>query len=259
MQGWRESAFFATKYKKIAILLFLPVVWVTCRYQIMNKRYTQAVLGTLLLGCLSLGTSTTTQAQTTAFTFPTTTGADTTFGSIGLEFEVIDPLGITLTDYGAYDSSQDGFANPVTIQIYSINALTDTSGTTVGVALPITSGATLDGTSRFVPLSSSLILTPGKYVISMVSNGELYANDPSGNGVILNSGAALAPQVVTLGIGTYRSRFGFGVFPDFRNNVYDKAGPTFKYTANTVATPEPTTLALFGLGATAFIVRRRKK
>jgi PEP-CTERM motif len=216
------------------------------------------VIDTFVIGCLLLG-SQAAHAQTPAFTFLATVGADTTFGSIGLEFEVIDPLGITLTDYGAYDSSQNGFTNPVTVQIYSINALTDTSGTTVGVALPITSGATLDGTSRFVPLSSSLVLLPGKYVISMVSNGELYANDPSGNGVILNSGAALAPQVVTLGIGTYRSRFGFGAFPDFRNNVYDKAGPTFKYTPNTVATPEPSTLVLLGLGTAAFIARRRKK
>jgi hypothetical protein len=224
----------------------------------MNKRQIHCVIGTLVLACLGLNAQTT-HAQTTAFTFPATVGADPTFGSIGLEFEVIDPLGITLTDYGAYDSSQDGFTNPVTIQMYSVNALTDTTGTTVGVALPIPSGATLDGTSRFVPLSSSLVLLPGKYVISMISSGELYANDVSGNGVILNSGAALAPQVVTSGIGAYRSRYGFGAFPDSRNDVYDKAGPTFKYTPNTIVAPEPGTLALFGLGATAFIARRRKK
>jgi hypothetical protein len=221
----------------------------------MNKQQTYCVIGALVLACLGLNAQTT-HAQTTAFTFPVadaTAGAQTTFGSIGLEFEVIDPLGITLTDYGAYDNAQNGFTNPVTIQMYSVNAFADTTGTTVGIALPIPSGATLDGTSRFVPLSSSLVLLPGKYVISMISSGELYANDTSGLGVVTNAGAGALSFTGAV------SRFGFGAFPDFRNGDYDKAGPTFKFIPNTITAPEPTTLALFGLGVTAFIARRRKK
>jgi PEP-CTERM motif len=235
----------------------------------MKKKHQYTLMGALMLGALYSSTMPA-RAQIKAFTFPVldaTGGGQTTFGSIGLEFEVLDPLGITLTDYGAYDNAQNGFTNAVVLQMYSLTGNsytasplppvdpTGSSGTAVGGTVSFAPGisGTLEGSTRFKPLASPFVILPGKYLIAMASSGELYSNDPTGSGVLTNSGAGALSFTGAV------SRYDFAALPAYRNIAYDKTGPTFKFTPNTVTAPEPGTLALLGLGIMGFVTRRRRK
>jgi hypothetical protein len=234
----------------------------------MNKRHTHTFLGAFAFGCLFLSPLTA-QAQTTAFVFGTGVGTNNGKESIGLEFEVVAPLGISVSDYGAFDSNQDGFFDATNaptslqIQMYQVVNFTDTTGTPVGSTLSIPGSAPLDaGTgSRFSPLGTALTLLPGKYVIAgwgwnpnELHGDPLFSPPPT---LVTNSGAGALDFTGAV------SRFSISNanldFPSFRNGFLQKTGPTFKFTTNAAASPEPGTLALLGTGIIGFFVRRRKK
>ena len=219
----------------------------------MNKR--NLLIGTLALGCLTLGSFSKANAQATAFTFPVSSGLDTTFGSIGMEFTVVSP--ITVTALGAYDNLQDGFATNNIVQIYSLSSLTATSGTALGSSITLNGfNGILAGNSRFIPIAP-LVLNPGTYLINMTSNGELYRNDPSGAGVVPY--ATVPANVNPLNFTGAVSRFGTGAFANSRNLNFDKAGPTFQFTPPIAPAPEPGTMALLSMGVVAIVAKRRKK
>jgi PEP-CTERM motif len=229
----------------------------------MNKQ--NLIVGMLALGCVSLGSLTTAHAQTNLYTFPAAplaTGTiQGTFGSLGMEFKVLSTINVTAV--GAHDEGNNGFANSSKFNIYSIpSSQAPISGAgLLGTSVDLAPGV-YDSVARakFVNLGTALTLTPGFYVAVWESNGENYFNDPSGNGVFGQVGTTPAkaagivgPIDYTLGI----SRFGAGLVPNGLNLNYDKTGATLKF-ALPVAAPEPTTMALMGLGVVGLIARRRK-
>jgi hypothetical protein len=224
----------------------------------MNKR--NLLMGTLALGCISLGSLTTANAQTNLFNFPTAPLASgtiqQTFGSLGMEFRVVSTIDVVAV--GAHDVTGNGFANASRFNLYSIpSAGAAISGAGLfGTSVDLSAGAfEAASQARFVNLSTALTLAPGFYVAVWESNGEDYFNDPTGNGMNPFRGSGIVgPIDYTLGI----SRFGAGVTPNGLNLNYDKTGATLKF-ALPVAAPEPTTMALMGLGVVGLVARRRKK
>jgi hypothetical protein len=223
----------------------------------MNKR--SLLSGTLVLGCLSLGSLTTANAQTNLFNFPAaptpvTGTVQQTFGSLGMEFLVLSTINVT--DVGAHDEGADGFTNSSKFNLYSIPSA---QAAITGAGLFATSVDLAPGVydsvarARFVSLGSVLTLTPGFYVAVWESNQENYFNDVTGVIVSPNrSSGIVGPIDYRLGI----SRFGAGRQPNGLNLTYDKTGATLKFSV--VTAPEPTTMALLSLGVIGLITRRRK-
>lgn len=154
---------------------------------------------------------------------------------------------VTVTGLGYFDANSDGLSDAYPVGIF------DTSGNLLTSAtVPAGTGGTLLDGFRFVP--ASLVLGPGTYEI-----GAYYASIDLDNFLFGESGSVTIPGLT---LGSAFTEMGNSLAytvinagnPSFATQGY--FGPNF--TVSSV--PEPTTLALAGLGGlAALVVARRRK
>lgn len=203
------------------------------------------------------------------------------FDLIMFDLQVVNPSGITITKFdvncntiGPNSSVLDGLSNgsPQVLSIYLRNGsfvgMNTVSSWTFSQNVPFT--AATEGTPSSVPLTSGITLLPGNYAIALgmedqpvttgsglsFNNGSgTLATPGSGNqtfsnaDIILRAGGSVGNFFGTPGSGTET----FGTFAGgpriFNGSIYYEA------------VPEPTTLAMTGLGLLALArfksVRRR--
>jgi len=162
-------------------------------------------------------------------------------GTIGWEFSVNQA--ITVTHLGLFDLGQDGLAESHTIGVWSITG----GGPLFQATLPAGNATLLDGKFRYVPIAD-FTLQPGSYVI-----GAQYFGASADARVSDALGISTAPSIAYVG-----GRFGVGAnlpFPGASSGSGHYFGPNFQI----VPVPEPSTLALFGLGGIAIGVLRKMR
>lgn len=190
------------------------------------------------------------------------TGNQNYADGLGMDFDVVTPQGIVVTQLGAYDSGGNGFAGAITVRLYArnnngtpANPFDDTGGAVLAQAVLPTGAA-----SQALPLSAGhrlmdildVALAPGSYTMFAIG----YGADQNGNssssanwGVLDNGGGAVAF------VG--QSRYGGGGgFP----NTVDGAVQRYGAGTFTFFVPEPGTVAgaLLLLGA-ALRTRRPRR
>jgi hypothetical protein len=187
-----------------------------------------------------------------------TVGNQVWSGSLGMDFNVIDP--IVIEALGAFDSGQDGISGTVTVAIYNRQ-----TQQLVTPEVSFTGNAgTLIGGNRFQDITP-LTLAPGLYSIvawgynALEPNGNLGCNPLNGGsclgnsivGSTLNDGGGL---IQFTGSARYSGGTGFpGTLDGGPDNRY-LAG-TFQYNS---AVPEPLTLGLCGAALLALGLLRRR-
>ena len=204
----------------------------------------------LLAGCLTAGIA---GASTIAYDNQITLAPLQGFGdSLGLDFQVNTP--ISVSELGVFDNGLtsnllgvDGQSG-VTVQIYNISGTPTLIGPSVTFT-PTSAGFQVNG-DAFMNVTPFL-LGPGKYSV-VAFNDDNYNTFGAPNSTSTENGAGL---ITFIGSSRYGNGFTFPASTD--------SGPTNKYDAGTFAfdlanVPEPSTFALFGLGAIALLARRRR-
>lgn len=173
--------------------------------------------------------------------------------SLGMDFDV-GAAGITVTQLGAFDSSQDGFSGTIMVGIFDRS-----SAALVGVSASLTGTAqTLVGNQRFFDIAD-FNLAAGNYSIVAVgfSNADQNGNNNFGPPTpTINTGGLLS----FVGSARYQNTGSFAlVFPTTAD-----AGPANRYDAGTFmftsVVPEPSgyALALAAMGVLGGSAMRRK-
>jgi len=180
--------------------------------------------------------------------------------SLGMDFEVIDPWGVTVFGVGVFDDRGDGLLTSHYVRIYDL--LTQT----VVASMNIEAGqGTLIGGHRYVPLPQPVSLPQG-FQGTIVAGYGMGNQDSAGNthGFLMevtppdfHGGDAL------VNIGQSRYVLSDLLFPDTPDPWYG-GGPANRYHAGSFqyyANPEPGTMALLGavLGGAAWRRRRARK
>lgn len=206
----------------------------------------------IVLAVLSV-LATTAAADTIALSSSRAIGNQTWTEALGMDFDVITP--ITVTQLGAFDSSQDGFGADVAVGIFDRG-----SGTLVGVSA-LLSGVLnpVVGYQRFADIAD-FNLGIGQYSIVAVGFG---VANPNGNTDFGGSGPGIDTAgglINFVGKARYNNSGNTSLaLPSIIDggpvNRYD-AG-TFQYTA-VVPEAEGYALALAGIGVVAFAMRRRR-
>jgi PEP-CTERM motif len=204
----------------------------------------------LILGCLASGVA---GASTIAYDNQITLSPLQGFGgSLGLDFQV--STAISVSELGVFDNGStsnllgvDGHSG-VTVQIYNISGTPTAVGPSVNFT-PSNAGFQVNG-DAFMNVTPFL-LGPGTYSV-VTFNDDNYNTGSLANGTSIENNAGL---ITFVGSGRYSAGFTFPSTPD--------TGVTNKYDAGTFAfdfasVPEPSTFALFGLGAVALFLRRRR-
>ncbi|HUF63153.1 MAG TPA: hypothetical protein VMN36_13835 [Verrucomicrobiales bacterium] len=190
------------------------------------------ITSTLLLA-LSLAAftpETAAQLSVAALSIPGGTAGNQNFGgALGMDFIVQNEIHVT--QLGAFDDNSDGFALPITVQLWTRNdggTPEDPSDDSGGAVLaemsfgPEAQGLP-EGGIRYAALPESVVLSPGAYTIAGYGYGDAERN---GNG--MNQGpfatSAVSEDLLFVGV----SRFGVvaGGFPDTPDG-----GPETRYGA----------------------------
>ncbi len=204
----------------------------------------------LILGCLASGVA---GASTIAYDNQITLSPLQGFGgALGLDFQV--NTSISVSELGAFDNGStsnllgvDGHSG-VTVQIYNVSGTPTAVGPSVTFT-PTSAGFQVNG-DAFMNVTPFL-LGPGTYSVVAFNDDNYNTGSLANSTDTENSGGLIS----FIGSGRYGTGSSFPTTLDTGvSNKYD-AG-TFAFDLATV--PEPSTFALFGLGALAFFVRRRR-
>jgi VCBS repeat-containing protein len=166
------------------------------------------------------GTFTFHAGDNTSYIVPGGTNGNQNFGgSIGMDFDVAEP--ITISELGVFDSGSNGLANNITAHLYD----RQNTGTAMAT-LVFTPGdaGTLVGGSRFKPLADPITLPvgfQGTIVAEGYSAGELLGNNPG----IVRSTDDGGGAITFVGGGRYGTAGLFPATPD--------GGPANRYAAGT--------------------------
>jgi hypothetical protein len=220
-----------------------------------SQGFLAAVLGTVVL------LSAVARADFIAYQAGPLTGSQNYADGLGMDFDVLAPTGIIVTQLGAYDSGGDGLAAPITVRLYARNnngtpAIPgdDTGGAILAEvifptgaasqALPFAAG------HRFMDIMD-VVLAPGSYTIVARGYGaDLNGNsNGTGNWGVLDSGGGLIAFVGT-------SRYGgSGGFP----NSIDAAVQRYGAGSFQFYVPEPGSACLAAVAAAgAWLGTRRR-
>jgi hypothetical protein len=156
--------------------------------------------------------------------------------TLGWEFSVNQA--VRVTHLGLFDSGQDGLLESHTIGIWS----TTGNSPLFQATIPAGNATLLDGNFRYIPILEAT-LQPGSYVI-----GAQYFGISADARVSDASGIVTDPRIAYLG-----SRYGIGSnlpYPSTASGAGHYFGPSFQL----VAVPEPSTVALLGLGGITLVV-----
>lgn len=189
------------------------------------------------------------QTQALDFTggiFGTSSGSN----SLGWEFSVSTT--VTVTHLGIWDMGNDGLANSHPVGVWtSTGTLLASTTMASGTGAPAIVAGGGAGSFRYNPISS-IVLTPGSYVISagyVFTDTDMFGRTASS----VSMGAGLSFTQTRFENGS-----GF-TFPT--QAVPDNAffGPNFQYRIGGASAPEPSALALLALGGSLALVKRRTK
>ncbi len=212
----------------------------------------------LALAALGARPATADPAATEAFTATISVGNQTyTSISLGMDFEVIDPHGITIRGLGVFDDNGDGLLTSHYVRIYD---LLDQSVVT-SMNIEAGQGALLGG-YRYVSIPQVIAL-PFGFQGTIVASYGIGNQDTAGNThgflndvppPIFNGGASI------INIGQSRYSLNSYAFPETLDNWYG-GGPANRYQAGSfqyTANPEPGTMVLLGSVLAGAAWRRRK-
>lgn len=207
----------------------------------------------LFIGALSI--SSIASAGTVAYQNPAVAGNQKYTGSLGMDFNVISS--ILITDLGAFDGDQNGFAGSITVGIY---ARADASHTPLALQTFSGTAGTQIGGDRFITLPFPVLLMAG-FQGTVVATG--YGTDANGNqGTVYLSTRAPFPFSSTANDGGGLISFvGVGDYGDASYPSTPDSGPANIYGAGDFifqsTVPEPASYILLGSAFVALGVSKR--
>jgi hypothetical protein len=212
------------------------------------------VWGLLPAVCVIVGAASARANVVTAFLDPATVGNQNWGGTLGLEFNVVNPIWVTAL--GTFDSGQNGIGGAVTVTIYDRTTQSPVSG--LSLAITGTQGFLVGG-DRFVTLLTPVLLPAGfQGTVGGVGYGS--GLDPNGNTTLGGFGPVTVDNgggLIALVDSRYSNSSGYPTLFDGTAAAYG-AG-TFQF-SDASAAPEPGTLGgvMLAVAAAGWWRRRRE-